>query len=319
MANNFNDNVTQAAIIATAFDNMSVKPLRPNYVFDALAKEKVWNLPSMPNKGDALQFTRLSALSSNTGALDATSTAINGGKKNSYVRVAVSMDAYGDYMVYDTLELGNESFVDALADGAFLTQDQAMNSVNLLARTAIDKNQYSNTVSGTLSSTYHYYASGGGTAGQMGVLKAIDVRAIVADMKADNVKTFEDGYYLAVVDPNVATQLKSETGNAAWGAAVLAGDESVQRRFTGDIGTFEGVRFVVSTECAKSGTGTVSSYFLGQDGVGKAVGQDVRISMKPELEGPHSNLAIMRWNALIGYGIIRREAIRIVSSSQSQR
>jgi N4-gp56 family major capsid protein len=318
MANNFNDNSSQATIIATAFDNMSVKPLRPNYVFDALAKEKVWSLPTMPNRGDALQFTRLSALSSNTGALDPTSTAINAGKKNSYVRVSVSMDAYGDYMVFDTLELGNESFVDAVSDGAFLTQDQAMNSINKLARTTIDKNQYSNTVSGTLSGTYHYYASNG-TASTMGVLKAIDVRKVVADLKGDNVKPFEDGFYIAVIDPNVATQLRSETGNAAWGAAVLAGDASVQRRFNGDLGTFEGVRFISSTECRKQTTNTVSTYFLGQDGVGKAVGQDVRISMKPELEGVHSNLAIVRWNALLGYGIVRREAIRIVSSSQSQR
>jgi N4-gp56 family major capsid protein len=318
MTNNFNDVASQVAIIATAFDNMSVKPLRPAYVFDNLAQEKVWNLPSMPNRGDALQFTRLSALSSNTGALDPTSTAINAGKKNSYVRVSVSMDAYGDYMVYDTLELGNESFIDAISDGAFLTQDQGMNSINLLARSAIDKNQYSNTVSGTLSGTYHYYASNG-TASSMGVLKAIDVRKVVADLKGDNVRPFEDGYYIAVIDPNVATQLRSETGNAAWGAAVLAGDESVQRRFTGDLGTFEGVRFISSTECRKQGTGTVSTYFLGKDGVGKAVGQDLRVSVKPTVDGPHSNLVTLRWNALLGYGIVRRESIRIVSSSQSQR
>lgn len=318
MANNFNDNVTQAAIIATSFDSMSVKPLRPAYVFDNVAKEKVWNLPTMPSRGNALQFTRLSALSANTGALDPTATAINAGKKNTYVRVSVTMDAYGDYMVFDTLELGNESFVDAISDGAFLTQDQAMNSINILARSAIDKNQYSNTVSGTLSSTYHYYASNG-TASTMGVLKAIDCRRVVADLKAANVKPFEDGFYVGIIDPSVATQLRSETGNAAWGAAVLAGDGSVQRRFNGDLGTFEGIRFVSSTECRKQGTGTVSTYILGQDGVGKAVGRDVTVSMKPDLDGPHSNLATIRWNALLGYGIVRREAIRIVSSSQSKR
>lgn len=317
MANNFNDATSQAAIIATAFESMSVKAFRPAYVFDNVAQEKLWNLPTMPNRGDALQFTRLAALSANTGALDVTATTL-GSQKNAYTRVSVSMDAYGDHMTMDTLELGNESFVDAVSDGAFLMQDQGMNSVNLLARDAIDKNQYSNTVSGTLSSTYHYYASNG-TASSMGVLKAIDIRKVVADLKGANVPTFEDGYYIGIIDPNVATQLRSETGNAAWGGAVLAGDQSVQRRFNGDIGTFEGVRFISSTECRKQGTGTVSTYFLGRDGVGKAVGRNLQVSVKPDLDGPHSNLLTIRWNCLLGYGIVRRESIRVISSSQSQR
>lgn len=318
MANNFVDVVTQAQIIATAFDNMSVKPLRPNYIFDGLAQEKVWNLPTMPNKGDSLSFTRLSALAANTAALDPTAHQGTASKKNTYVRVNVPMGLKGDHMIIDTLQLGNESFVDAVSDGAFLMQDQGMNSLNLIARDGIDKNQFSNTVSGTLSNTFHYFASDG-TVGSMGVLKAIDIRKVVADLKGANVPTMEDGFYISVIDPSVSTQLRSETGNAAWGAAVLAGDQSVQRRWTGDLGTFEGVRFVSSTECRKQGTGTVSTYILGRDGVGKAIGVPLRVSVKPELGGDHSNLLTVRWNTLVGYGIIRRESIRIISSSQAQR
>ena len=51
MANNFNDIITQAAIIATSFDNLSVEPLRPRYIFDGLAMEKNWNLLFMTTKG----------------------------------------------------------------------------------------------------------------------------------------------------------------------------------------------------------------------------------------------------------------------------
>jgi hypothetical protein len=39
MANNFNDTVNLANVIATSFDTSSVKPLRPNYIYDALAKD----------------------------------------------------------------------------------------------------------------------------------------------------------------------------------------------------------------------------------------------------------------------------------------
>ena len=153
----------------------------------------------------------------------------------------------------------------------------------------------------------------------MGQLRAVDVRRIVADMKGDNVEPYEDGNYVGIVHPNVSTQLRSETGNAAWSNAVLSGDEVVQRRFNGTIGVFEGVRFVMNSQISGAGTNTYSSYFLGREGVGKAVGKDVSVSMNPVLQGPYSSVAIMRWSALIGYKIIRREAIRIVSSIGTQR
>ena len=314
MATNFIDVQSQAAVIATALDSMSLKPLRPNYVFDSVAKEKIWNLPQMPTKGDKVQFPVLGAFSANTAALDATSTALNGGTKTSYTRSTVSLAAYGNYSVIDTFVYGSEGFVDIVSDVAYSLGDQAMNSLNNIARAAIDKNRYSNAVSGALSSTYHYYGSNA-TASSMGPLKAVDVRKIVRDLKASNVPTFEDGYYVGIVTPTVANQLRAETGNASWGAAVLAGDGSVQKRFTGDIGTFEGVRFVVDNQCSGAATGTISSYFLGKDGVGKAVGRDVGVSLKPDLDGPHSNLLTVRWNALVGYGIIRRDAIRILESN----
>jgi len=318
MANNFNDVVTQAAIIATSFDNMSIDPLRPQYVFDGVAQEKFWNLNSSPSKGDTMVFTTRAAYSANTAALDPTNLNYNEGTTSSYTRRSVSLQAYGDYTSVDVFEFTPETFVDNMADVAFDIQDQGMNSINRVARAAIDLNKYSNEVSGTLSSTYHYYASNA-TAGSMGQLRAIDVRKIVADMKADNVRPYDDGNFIGIVHPNVATQLRSETGNAAWSNAVLAGDGSVQRRFNGEIGIFEGVRFIVNNEVEGAGSSTYSNYFLGREGVGKAIGRDLGVSMKPELEGPHSNIAIMRWNALIGYKIVRRQAIRIVSSIGTQR
>jgi N4-gp56 family major capsid protein len=315
MANNFIDVKTQAAVIATAFDSLSVKPLRPNYVYDAIAQEKVWALSTMPKKGDSITFVKLGALSANTGALDTTASSITGSQKVAYTRVNVPMTVYGDHSVIDTLELGNESFIDVVSDVAFSLQDQAMNSMNRLARATIEKNKFANGVSGTLSTFYHYYASNA-TAKSMGPLRAIDVRKIVADMKADNVQPLADGFYVGIVHPIVATQLRAETGNASWGAAVLAGDGSVQLRFAGDIGTFEGVRFVTTSEVGSTST-IYSSYFLGKDALGKAVGKDVGVSVKPDLDGPHSNLLTVRWNALLGYGIVRRESVRIVSSKKT--
>ena len=38
MANTFNDVASMAQVIATSFDNMTVRPLRPNYIFDAVCQ-----------------------------------------------------------------------------------------------------------------------------------------------------------------------------------------------------------------------------------------------------------------------------------------
>jgi N4-gp56 family major capsid protein len=315
MANNFVDVVSQAQVIATAYSPEVLKPLRPNYVFDQVAKRKVWEMSRPPIKGDVLQFPVLGAIAANTAALDPTASAITGSVKTVYTRRNVTLNLYGDHATIDTLQLPAESFVEVAGDVAWSLTDQAMNSMNLVARLALTNNKFSNETSGTISSTYHYYGSDA-TVGTMGPLKAIDVRTIKADMLSDNVQPFENGMYVCILHPNVATQLRAETGNASWGAAVLSGDSSVQRRFTGSIGNFEGIEFVVNNQVPNL-TNTATAYFLGADGLGKGIGSELRIKPKTSMSGNHDNLLTIYWDSLIGYRVIRRESVRVLSSTNS--
>jgi N4-gp56 family major capsid protein len=312
MANSYIDIASQAIVIATMIDNMTVKPLRGNYIFDGVAKQKQWNLNSTPVKGDTVEFPVLAAFSANTSALDPTATTL-GSKKTVYTRKSCAIDAYGDHSTIDTLEYRPETFVDITSDVAWSLLDQGMNSVNKLARNVLDLNRFTNEASGTISGTYHYYGSNG-TFSSMGPLRARDVREIVADLKSDNVSPYADGYYIAIVTPAQSTQLRSETGNAAWGGAAVAGDASVQRVWAGDIGTYEGCRFIVNTENYTL-TDTSHAYFVGSDSLGKAIGKDLAVKMKPSLDGPHANLLTLSWSAIIGYKVIRREGVRIVSTT----
>jgi N4-gp56 family major capsid protein len=316
MANNFIDVQSQAIVIASAMDTLSLKPLLPRYVFDGVAKQKVWNLNNSPIKGDTIEFPVLAEVSANTAALDPTNATRSGSVKTSYTRSSVSLSLYGDHSTIDMLQFRPETFVDISSDVVFTLQDQAMKSINNLARNVLDLNKYTNEASGTLSSTYHYYGSQGTGSSNIGPLKAIDVREVRSDLQAANVEPFADGYYIAICGPKVANQLRAETGNAAWGAAVLAGDASVQRRFNGDIGTFEGCRFIVdNTVTVASGGGTATSYFVGQDSLGKAIGFDARVQLNPIPAGNHHNLYTYFWDALLGYKVIRREGVRIVSTT----
>jgi N4-gp56 family major capsid protein len=315
MANNFVDVVSQAQVIATAYSSEVLKPLRPNYVFDQVAKRKVWEMSRPPIKGDVLQFPVLGAIAANTAALDPTASAITGSVKTVYTRRNVTLNLYGDHATIDTLQLPAESFVEVAGDVAWSLTDQAMNSMNLVARAALTNNKFANETSGTLSTTYHFYGSDA-TASTMGPLKAIDVRKIKEKMLSDNVQPFENGMYVCILHPAVSTQLRAETGNASWGAAVLAGDSAVQRRFNGSIGNFEGIEFVVNNQVPNL-TNTATSYFIGADALGKGIGSELRIKPKSSMSGNHDNLLTIYWDSLVGYRIIRRESCRVLSSTNT--
>ena len=312
MASTFIDTTTASAIIGTMFDNMTVRELRPNYVFDALSQEKIWNLSSPPKKGDTMSFPLLSSLTANTAALDATNDAIGTGAETlTYTRRNVSLALYGDHAVVDVLGLEPQAFADAVADTGWAIRDQGLKSINKLSRNVMDLNKYSNEASGTISSTYHSYGSSG-TASSIGSLKSVDVRRVHSHLKSNNVSPWPDGYYRWIVDPKGATQLRAETGNAAWRAFQNASPNAEDGVTPGAVGYYEGFLFIVDNECLGAGTGTITSYAMGREAVGKAVGKDLSIVPNKNLRGVHENLLILRWEALIGYKVIRRVALHTV-------
>jgi N4-gp56 family major capsid protein len=317
MSDNFIDKVTAATIVGTMFDNITVKPLRPQYVFDALSKEKVWNLSTPPKKGDAMSFQNLSALTANTAALDATNDIIGtGAEKLTYARRTVTLGIYGDHSAVDLLGLSPEAMVDPLADAGWSMADQAANSLNKIARLAYDLNRFSNEASGTISSTYHSYGSAG-TATGFGPLRSADVRRVFTHLKSNNVQAFGDGMYVAVVDPKGIQQVRAESGDNGWRAVQVNNANFGREIMTGECGSFEGFSFITSNECKGSGTQTITAYFMGREAVGKAVGKDVSVSLNSTMRGVHENIAIVKWNALLGYRVIRRVALHTVTHSDA--
>lgn len=316
MSSLFIDKTTLAQVIATSFDSAVVRPLRPKYIFDEVCKEKVWNLNTNPNKGDTMVFTTLSAYSANTAAMDPTATTINSGGTLTHTRRTVVLSAYGTYSVVDLFESHAETFVDDVADAAFNLADQARNSLNVLARAAMNLNKFSDETSGTLSGTYHRYGSyGAGTPSTVGPMKAKDIRAIVSQFRGDNVEPFGEGLYRAIIDNVQYTQLRFDSDNAGWTETTKYVDNSML--LLGDIGIFEGVRFIVNNQVSGHGTNTVSSYFLGNEFCGKGIGKDLEVRSGDKMEGRFDNLLKLYWTALVGYKIIRREAGVIMETSNS--
>jgi len=313
MASTFIDISNIGNLIGTLYDGNTVRELRPEYIFDAMSTEKVWNMGTPPKKGDTMVFPLLSAMSANTAALDPTSDSIGTGANTlTTSRRSVTLQAYGDHAVVEVLEAEPQAYVDLITDTGWAIRDQGLNSINILARNVMDLNKYSNEASGTVSSTYHSYGSSG-TATNIGPLKAVDVRRVYTHLRSNNVQTWPDGFYRAITDPKGAQQIRGETGNAAWRAFQnnnsTAGTEGVMRA---SIGTFEGFAWFVNNQCLGTGTNTITAYFMGKEATGKAIGRDLVVSPNKNMRGTHENLLVLKWNALLGYKIVRRIALHTV-------
>jgi hypothetical protein len=315
MANAYIDKITMAQVIGTAYDTSTVRALRPQYIFDAVCREKEWDLNTNPTKGDTMIFTTLAAWSSNTGALDPTTSTISGSQTLTHTRRSVSLTLYGDHAILDVMEMKKETFIDSLADAAFNMTDMGMNSLNKLARAAIDLNKFSNETSGTISSTYHYYGSSG-TATNIGPMRAIDIRSIVSDLRGANVRPFDDGNYMCIINPVQYTQLRADSDNASWSDIAESGVSELAKEIAkAHPQVFEQCRFVINTEVLGAGSNTVTAYIVGREGCGKAIGHNLRVRTKSTLDGSHESLLTMFWDFLGGYKIIRREAIRTIQTS----
>lgn len=79
-------------------------------------------------------------------------------------------------------------------------------------------------------------------------LTGAQVKLTVARLKSENIPTFSDGTYRAIVHPGSTFDLESDTSVGGWiDAQRYAGSAAL---FTGEVGRYAGVRFIESTNAA---------------------------------------------------------------------
>jgi N4-gp56 family major capsid protein len=166
-----------------------------------------------------------------------------------------------------------------------------------------------------------------GAAGSRNTLRAHDLRRAYAELTAANVPTF-DGYYVAMLHPDVAFDLKSETGEAGWRAPEVYSNRTGGIA-TGEIGAFEGFRVIVSPRApsfVNAGTGSIvdvyRSLFWGREAVAMAHYNGGGYGAEPvSVKGPVTDVLRrfqpLGWKHAVGYGAFRAEALRAVESASS--
>lgn len=317
MANETRTN--ELSVDQVAFDRLAYFALRSELLFDMAADVQPTN-QSMPGSG--VTFTIFNDLAVATATLnevtDVTPTAMGDSQ------VTVTLNEYGNAVI-TTAKLRGTSFLDV--------DSVAANVVGYNAGSSIDS-----VVRDVLAAGDNVIYGGGGSADPTSrttvkatdIIEANDIRKVTAQLRRNNVPTF-DGLYMAYIHPDVAYDLRRETGAAAWRDPHVYQDTA--NIYNAEIGAFEGVRFIETPrakifENASNGsgsTGTIEVYcthVMGRQALAKAFSnQDGNGAVPRVVRGPVvdtlARLQPIGWYWLGGYGRFREASLRRIESASS--
>lgn len=300
----------------TMWDRAIYYPLRSELYFDRFADVGVTD--AAPDKGVTVTFTKFNDLAAVTAPLDEVidvdAVAL------SDAQVSITLREWGNAII-TTFKVRATSFIDLDRPAANIVGYNAGISLDGIARSIMQ------------AGTNVRYA--GGVAGRTSIaaantLTAANVRRAYTDLQTANVATF-NGYYASVIHPSVSYDLRGETGPAGWRDPHVYSQPS--EIWTGELGEFEGFRFVVSPRApvfadASNGAGAAGnvdvyrSLFFGRQAMAKAYSTwEGRGAYPIVIFGPvvdklkrHQPVG---WHWFGDYGMFRQESLRAVESASS--
>lgn len=299
-------------LIQTAYDKYIEFALRSEPMFRAFADKRPVDVTS---PGTSVVFQRYADLSAATTALtenvDPDSVALS-----NTTTVTVTLNEYGNaVLTTEKLTLSALSDVDpAIAE---LVAWNMRDSLDQLVRTTL------------VGGTNVVYANNGsvdttGPTNTVGtsadIIKSAYVRYIVSKLRGNSAIPFDGGYYTGIIHPDVSHDLRAETGMAAWRDPHVYADNANASLWAGEVGVYEGVRFIESPRTYSATDGASSakvhrSLFMGRQALAEAVSREPGVVVGPVTD------KLMRfrpigWKTLIGWARYREEALyRLESSS----
>jgi N4-gp56 family major capsid protein len=302
-----------------AFDRLAYFALRSELLFD-MAADVQPTQQAMP--GSAVTFTIFNDLAAATSTLNEVTDVTPSAMSDS--QVTVTLAEYGNAVI-TTAKLRGTAFLDV--------DTVAANVVGYNAGISIDS-----VVRDVLAGGDNVIYGGGGTStptsrttvAAADIIEANDIRKVTAQLRGANVPTF-DGLYMAFIHPDVAYDLRKETGAAAWRDPHVYQDTA--NIYNAEIGAFEGVRFVETPrakvfENASDGSGSAGTievyctHVMGRQALAKAHSiQDGNGAVPRVVRGPVvdtlARLQPIGWYWLGGYARFREASLRRIESASS--
>ena len=302
-----------------AFDRLAYFALRSELLFDAAADVQPTN-QSMPGTG--VTFTIFNDLATATSTLSETTDVTAPALSDS--QVTVTLNEYGNAVI-TTAKLRGTAFLDVDSAAANIVGYNAGASIDEVAREVLAGG--SNVIYGGGGTTTPTSRT---TVKAADIIEANDIRKVTAQLRGANVPTF-NGLYMAYIHPDVAYDLRKETGAAAWRDPHVYQDTS--NIYNAEIGAFEGVRFIETPRAkvfqnasdGSGSTGTIEVYcthVMGRQALAKAYSSiDGNGSVPKVVRGPVvdtlNRLQPIGWYWLGGYGRFREASLRRIESSSS--
>ena len=302
-----------------AFEKLAYFALRPEMYFDQFADVQATNAT---NPGASVKFTVFADLAAATTALgeaeDVTPVAMSDSQ------VTVTLEEYGNATV-TTAKLRASSFLPVDPVAAQAVGYNAGLSIDTIARNVLQAG--SNVI----------YASGGTDTAAARVdmdtddtITAKDIRRAVAQLRGANVPTI-GGNYVGFIHPDVSYDLRGITDASGWRDSYKY--TNAMPIYNGEIGMFEGVRFMESPRAplfanaynGSGAAGTGDSYgtlIMGQQALAKAVSMGGEYGAQPTIVYGTVTDLLQRfrpvgWKHFVGYAVFRQEALRRIESASS--
>lgn len=304
--------VAASSFDQAAYDLRAFYALRPELYFDPVATVR----PTMQSmNGSTVTFTIQSDLSAATTALSESTD--------------VSAVAMADTQVVLTLaEYGNAVITTALLRGeTFIPFDPVVaNVIGFNAGISLDTIARDVLKAGS-NVNYEGQAVSRATVIPTDVLVANNVRLALAKLRDGFVQPI-NGYYVAYVHPDVAYDLRRETGTPSWRDPHTYSDPA--DIWNGEVGVFEGFRWIETPRApvfADAGSSTTladvyATLFLGQEALAKAHSMSDGNGPLPTIvPGPVTDhlrrFVPMGWYWLGAYAVFRQASVRRFEGASS--
>lgn len=285
------DIVLGTNLVTKAYDLLAYPALRPEMIFDQFATVRATR---QSHNGSSVQFTFVGDLPEAVAPLleniDVDSAALDS------QTTILTLAEYGNAVTTTALIRGT-SFIPVDPLAAERVGYNAGISVDTLARVALD----------AATTTV-----GAGT----GNLDSWLLRQAVMTLQTKNVRPFAGGYYVAVISPTQAQQLKSESDAAGWRWVVGEVPGYGNSIYLGEIGIYEGCRIIVNNHLATQGAG----YVFGAEGLAKGFSSAPGFGPNPStvvspVVDKLRRFASIGWYWLGGYKIFRDAAVVKLSTA----
>lgn len=292
-------------LVTTAYDKLVGFQLRSEPMFRALVGKRP---ADVSHAGASVRLQKYSNLAAATTALaenvDPDAVALS---NTSYVDI--TLNEYGNAVLpTEKFKVESLSAVDPAV--ANIVAYNMRDSLDVLVQNVMRANQRRvRNIAGTLTAVTN---GSGATTGIDAADKLTSpyIRYTVSKLRAESAQTI-GGKFIGYVHPDVSHDLRAETGAAAW--RDIHNYSGATAVWAGEIGEYEGVRFIETPRCYQATDGESSakvsrSYILGAEAIAEAVGYEPHVVIGPMVD-KLLRFRSVGWKGLLGWAIYREEAI----------